>query len=480
MSELQQRTLKGLKWSFIDNLSGTGVNFLVGLILARCLTPEIFGIVGVAMIFITISNVVIDGGFSNALIRNPSVTEEDYDTSFIINITTALIIYALFFILSPFIAVFFKEEQLIIIIRLIGLSVLIGSLSIVPKARLTRNFDFKRQAIASLSASLLSAIIGIYMAYNGYGIYSLVVQQLIRQTVYTFSLWCLIRIYPKLHFSLSSARSLFSYGSRILLSGLIDSLYNNLYNFIISKVYSRYHFGLYNRAEQFSSVFAINSSIVIQRVSLPLLTECKSDTVRFTKVYQALLRYSTLFSSLILLSFCAIADHLIPIVIGSHWNEAIPILRILCFAAIFQPMIMINQNILQVFGVSQLFFNIELSKKLLAVLIVSFSIMFSMTYLLWGIVLIALISYIINTYYSSRYFSDYPLRLQFKDALFYISSSGILAFLVFFIGQKLPFGLHLRFLLQLITITLGGFILLRFVFVKEYHVIRSIIRRKTL
>lgn len=479
MSELQKRTLKGLKWSFIDNISGTGVNFLVGLILARCLTPEIFGIVGVAMIFITISNVVIDGGFSNALIRNPSVTEEDYDTSFIINITTAIVFYGLFFVFSPFIADFFKEEQLSTIIRLIGLSVLIGSLAIVPKARLTRSFDFKRQAIASLSASLLSAFIGIYMAYNGHGIYALVVQQLIRQTIYTVSLWCVIRIYPKLRFSISSARSLFSYGSRILMSGLIDSIYNNLYNFVISKVYSRHHFGLYNRAEQFSSIFAINFSIVIQRVSLPLLTECKSDAERFTKVYQALLRYSTLFASLILLSFCAIADHLIPIVIGSHWNESVPILRILCFAAIFQPMIMINQNILQVFGVSQLFFNIELGKKILAVIIVAVAITFSMTHLLWGIVLIAVISYLVNSYYSSRYFSDYPLSHQLKEAFFYISASGALAFLVYLMGQQLPLHLYLRFLLQLITMIFGGIVLLRFVFVKEYHAIRSIIRRNT-
>lgn len=478
MSELKKRTIHGLKWSFIDNISGTGVNFLVGIVLARYLTPDVFGIIGVALILVTISNVVIDGGFSNALIRTPSVSEDDYNTSFIINILTALFLYKIFFFGAPFIANFFNEEELKTVIRLIGIIVPIGSLSIVPKTRLTRDFDFKRQAIASLFASLTSAIVGIYMAYNGSGIYALVAQQLVRQSIYTLSLWCIIRTYPKLHFSPTAAKSLFHYGSRILMSGLIDAIYNNLYNFVIGKTYSPYHLGLYNRAEQFSSIFAINFSIVIQRVSLPLFTKNQKDEQAFSKSYQTLLRFTTLFTAITLLSFCAVADHLIPILIGSHWTEAIPIIRILCLSAIFQPMIMINQNILQVKGKSQLFLNIEIGKKFFSILVVGITLSCGMTYLLWGIVLVAVVSYLINSYFGSKYFPTYTLTQQFKDTLIYILPSSLMAFIAYWIVLYLNLNLYLRFLIQMLLIICGVFIILRFIFVTEYRTLRTILQRK--
>jgi len=214
MNQKPTRTLGVFSWSLIENLSGTGINFLVSLILARLLGPDVYGIIAVALIFVALSNVLIDGGFSNSLIRRKVVSSEDYNTVFVINVSIAVFIYGLFFLLAPFIASFYSNAQLTEVIRYICITVIIGSFSIVPKVWLTRNLDFKRQAIASILSSTLGAGVGIMLVFANWGIWALVAQQLVRQSVYTIILLLIVPQRPRFSYSSASATNLFGYGSR--------------------------------------------------------------------------------------------------------------------------------------------------------------------------------------------------------------------------------------------------------------------------
>lgn len=292
MNQKPTRTLGVFSWSLIENLSGTGINFLVSLILARLLGPDVYGIIAVALIFVALSNVLIDGGFSNSLIRRKVVSSEDYNTVFVINVSIAVFIYGLFFLLAPFIARFYSNAQLTEVIRYICITVIIGSFSIVPKVWLTRNLDFKRQAIASILSSTLGAGVGIMLVFANWGIWALVAQQLVRQSVYTIILLLIVPQRPRFSYSSASATNLFGYGSRILLSGIIDSLYNNLYLFIIGKMFSPRQLGLYSRSEQFSSLISVNFSIVLQKVTLPIFTKHLSNSLSSLQQFYIRLTYN--------------------------------------------------------------------------------------------------------------------------------------------------------------------------------------------
>lgn len=475
MQHLQKRFTTGLGWGLIDNLSGTGINFLVGILLARRLTPEVFGLVGIALLFVAVSNVIAEGGFTNALIRRRKVEEVEYSTIFLLNVGTATVLYALLFAGAPLLSLFFGQPELSAVIRCIGLSVVISSLSIVPKVRLTRELAFKPQALASLCSSLLGATVGIAMVYSGYGIWSIVAQQLVRQSTYTITLWSVTREFFPLRFSPHAARSLFAFGSRILASALIDTLYNNLYLFVIGKVFAPRTLGLYTRADQFSSLLAINFAMVLQRVSLPTLTQCKDDGEKMTRALRLIFRNSALVFSLLFATICATADHLVVAVIGPQWQDTAPILRVLCVSALFQPLIVVHQNILQVYGEATLFFRLEVTKKIIAVLTVAAALFCGFSALMWGIAFIAFVSFLINAYYGSRHLPDYPLRAQFKDvAQCHLSAAalGVITYLAG-VGFSSP---AIALAVQWFTAATGAILLLKFIFKTD---VRRLLRRQS-
>lgn len=446
--------LRHISWSFIDNLSGTGINFVVGILLARYLVPTEFALVSIALFIVAISVVLIDGGFSAALIRKREVQEIEYHTTLLINIGCGVLVYFFFYMLAPLLEQFYKLPELEQVIRSIGLIVIIASFAIVPKVRLTRAFNFKAQAIASLTSSLLGASIALWLIRQGYGIWALVFQQLARQLCNTIMLWVQVRIAPHLVFSKKAARELFSFGSRILLSGLLDSLYNNTYYFVIGKVYTPHLLGLYTRAEQFSSTLAINFAMILQRVSLPTLTRHKDSDLHFAQNFRRQLRFSAFLAGTLSCTIWATADHLIIALVGAQWSESIPLLRILCGAALFQPLIVLHQNVLQVKNRAQLYFYIEVGKKLLAVSIITVGILLNIYVLLWGIVLIAALSFLINSHFSATYLHHYPIRQQVRDILLCFSPLMVSATLCYWGGTFIA-SHTIALLLQLLGMLLG-------------------------
>lgn len=426
MSEsLKNKTVKGVSWSLVDNIASSGITFLVGLVLARLLTPEEYGIMAMIAIFIAVSNSIIDSGFSNALIRKTDIRRIDYNTVFYFNLIVGVVLYGILFFCAPIISDFFKEPILISVTKVIGLVLIINSLSIIQRTILVKEVDFKTQTKVSLIASLSSGGIGIIMALCGYGVWSLVGQQLSRQLLNTLFLWVYNRWRPVLEFSADSFKELFGFGSKLLLSGLLDTVYKNIYYIVIGRFYSPAQLGQYTRAEQFNMIFSSNLTSVVQRVSYPVLSSIQDEPERLRMAYRRVIKGTMLITFACMLGLAAVAKPLIIILIGDKWLPAVYFLQIICFSGMLYPLHAINLNILQVKGRSDLFLKLEIIKKTIAVLPIVVGVFYGIEYMLWGSVCTSFIAYILNSYYSASLIG-YRTFSQIKDVL----PSFVISFLV--------------------------------------------------
>lgn len=413
---LKHKTIQGVGWSFIDNIASSGITFLVGLVLARLLTPEEYGVMAMIAIFIAISNSIIDSGFSNALIRKIHVERIDYNTVFCFNLIVSILIYVLLYISSPAISLFFNEPILKGVTRVIGWVLIINALAIIPRTQFVKNIDFKTQTKASFISSISSGVIGIGMALGGMGVWSLVGQQLSRQFLNTLLLWFYSKWYPVWEFSAKSFKELFGFGSKLLLSGLLDTIYKNIYYIVIGRFYTSIQLGQYTRAEQFNTIFSSNLSRIVQRVSYPMLSSIQEEQKRLREAYRRVIKTTMLVTFACMLGLAAIAKPLIIILIGEKWLPAVAFLQIICFAGMLYPLHAINLNILQVKGRSDLFLKLEIVKKIIAIGPVVMGIYYGIEYMLWGSVLTSVIAYFFNSYYSAELI-HYPTNDQIKDIL---------------------------------------------------------------
>ncbi len=415
MSEsLRYKTARGISWSFIDNITSSGITFLVGLIFARLLTPAEYGVMAMIAIFIAISTSIIDSGFSNALIRKVHITGIDYNTVFYFNLIVSIILYILLFIASPAISTFFMEPILTGVTRILGWVLIINALAIIPRTQLIREVDFKTQTKVSLISSFSSGVIGIGMALGGMGVWSLVGQQLSRQFLNTLFLWIYSKWYPIWEFSTRSFKELFGFGSKLLLSGLLDTVYRNFYYIVIGHFYSSVQLGQYTRAEQFNTIFSSNLTSVVQRVSYPVLSSIQEDSERLREAYRKIIKITMLVTFACMLGLAAIAKSLVLILIGEKWLPAVHFLQILCFSGMLYPLHAINLNILQVKGRSDLFLKLEIVKKVIGVIPIAIGIFWGIECMLWGGVITSFIAYFLNSYYSANLIS-YSAKEQIKD-----------------------------------------------------------------
>ena len=417
MSEsLKNKTVKGVGWSFIDNLSSSGITFLVGLVLARLLTPSEYGIMAILTIFIAVSNSIVDSGFSNALIRKTDARRVDYNTVFLFNLLVSGLLYVVLFLAAPSISRFFKEPLLVEVMRVIGWVLVINALAIIPRTLFVKEVNFKTQTKISLIASISSGVIGIGMALAGLGVWSLVGQQLSRQLLNTLFLWIYCTWRPAWEFSMQSFKELFGFGSKILLSGLLNTIFNEIYSLVIGRCYTSAQLGQYTRANQFNQIFSSNLTTVIQRVSYPVLSSIQDESERLREAYRKVIKSTMLISFACMLGLAAVARPLIIILIGEKWLPAVGFLQIICFSGMLYPLHAINLNILQVKGRSDLFLRLEIIKKIIAVGPLVLGVLYSIEYMLWGSVCTSLIAYFLNSYYSADLI-DYPTKEQIKDIL---------------------------------------------------------------
>lgn len=402
MSELKQKTVKGVVWSAVERFSIQGIQFVVMIFMARMLTPDDYGLVGMLAVFIAISQSFIDSGFSQALIRKQDRTEVDNSTVFYFNIVLGLLFYCLLFVSAPLIAKFYKEPLLVDLTRVLGLSVLINSFVIVQRALLTVHIDFKTQAKAALVASVVSGAVGLYMAATGFGVWALVAQQLVNLGLNAIMLWILSKWRPQLVYSWTSFRELFSFGSKLLASGLLDTLYKNIYQIVIGKLFSASSLGYYSRASHFAEFPSSNLTGIMQRVTYPVLCSIQDDDERLATVYRRFLKLSAFIIFPMMVGLAAVAKPLISVLLGEKWLFVATLLFIICFSMMWHPIHAINLNLLQVKGRSDLFLRLEIIKKIIGVSVLCITVPKGLVAMCVGSIFTSLICLVINTYYTGQ------------------------------------------------------------------------------
>jgi|TARA_B110000240_G_C13511141_1_gene459465 teichuronic acid exporter len=416
MSVLRLKAIRGVSWSMLDAIAGSGITFLIGLFLARILSPEEFGILGMVAVFIALSNTIIDSGLSNALIRKVNANDIDYNTGFWTNIVLGIFLYFILFISAPFISNFFNELILVPILRTIGVILIFNSFSIIQRTLLTKNIDFKTQTKISLVSSFAGGIIGVLMAIYSFGVWSLVAQQIIRQFLNCLFLWIFSDWRPKYQFSFDSFNELFGFGSKLMLSALIETIYQNVYYIVIGRFYTSSELGQYTRAQQFNNIFSNTLTLVVNRVSYPLLSSIQNDSDRLKKTYRRIIQSTMLVSFGSLLSLVAMSKSLIIVLIGAKWLLAVSFLQIICFRGMLYPLHAINLNILQVKGRSDLFLRLEIIKKVIATGPIIIGVFYGIKFMLWGAVFTSVVALFINTYYSNKLL-NYSIWMQIWDIL---------------------------------------------------------------
>ncbi len=415
---LKAKTVHGVLWSALERFSLQGIQFVINIIMARLLAPSDYGLIAMLAIFLQISQAFIDSGFTNALIQRKDRSETDFSTVFYFNVVIAFVFYLILFISAPWIADFYRMPALVPITRVIALNLIISALSAVHKTKLTINIDFKTQSKASLSAAAISGIIGIWGAYSGWGVWALIAQTLLNSLLLTLLLYYFLHWKPLWIFSMDSFKRLFSFGSRLLVSGLIHTLYYNLYTLVIGRKFSAISLGYYTRAEQFVIFPSANVNAIISRVTFPVLSSIQDDTERLAEAYRKYIRLSSFIIFPLMMGLAALAKPVVALLLTEKWLGVVALLQILCFDWMFDHLSIINLNLLYVKGRSDLALRLEIVKKVIATTILFSSIPFGLIGMCWGRVLYSLIAVYLNTYYTKSLIG-LSLRNQIRDIIPY-------------------------------------------------------------
>ncbi len=462
-------------WSAIERFSVQGVQFLVMIVMARLLMPEDYGLIGMLSIFIAVSQSLIDSGFAQALIRKQNRTDVDKSTVFFFNITVSCFIYGLLYIAAPFVSEFYNKQELCSVMRILCLVLILRSFSVVQNAVLTINVDFGTQAKASFSAAAVSGVIGIALAYKGYGVWSLVVQQLVVALLNSLLLWIFTKWRPILKFSKESFREMFSFGSKLMLSGLLHTIYNNLYTIVIGKLFSANSLGHYTRAQHFASFPSSNLTGILQRVSFPILCEIQDDDVRLAQVYRKFLNLSAFIIFPLMMLLAGIAKPMILFVIGQQWEFCSTLLTIICFDLMWHPVHAINLNLLQVKGRSDLFLRLEIIKKVQGIIVLCLAYPHGVVAMCCAQIFTSIMCLFINTYYTGKLIGVGFVR-QMLDLLPTLILSVSMFVIVFFV-KDLVSDLVCQLVIGLIVGTLyyvGATFLFKF---RELSDIKSVIKK---
>ena len=422
MGTVKEDTLHGAKWGMIERFSVQGIQFVLSLIMARLLSPSDYGTIGMLAIFYAISQTFIDSGFGNALIRKNNCIEEDFSTVFYVNVGIAITCYCILFALAPWVAEFFGVQILCPILRVQSINLVLNSLMGVQVAQLTRNIDFKALAKRAMLATLVSGVFGVLLAYLGCGVWALVYQSILSTVINFAFIWLYCRWYPQKRFSMKSFKELFGYGSKLLASGLLNTIYTNLTTLIVGKFYSSNDLGFYSRGTQLARFPCDNINGVLRKVTFPILAKIQNDDKHLINIYRKYICFSSLVIFFVCTLLAAIAEPLVRFLLTEKWEGAIIYLQIICFAIMFDHVCSINLSLLQVKGRSDLFLRLEIIKKTISISILFASIPFGVIGICISKIIYTQIAVFINTYYTGKLFNlDYIT--QMKDFLPFLAYS---------------------------------------------------------
>lgn len=426
---LKEKTLSGLLWTVVDTFILRGLTFLSTILLARWLGPEEFGLIGMISVFIAIGNTIADSGMSASIIRMNNPTDRDLSTVFVLNLILSGTFYVFVFLLAPVIAKFFEHEILTSLIRIYGISFIINALSGVQLAILNRRMEFKKIMRQNLPGTILGVVVSIILAKMGFGVWSIVFMYLSTQFMQSLVLWCFSDWRPSFKFSPSAARYHFGFGYKLMISGILNTVFQNIYSILIGKFYTVKELGYFERSRTFADYPVSVFTSVINKVSYPLMSSIRDDKISISRVYRKIMRVSFFVSCPLMFGAAAVSLPLFKFVLGNHWLPAVPYFKILCLSSIFYPIHAFNLNVFKVYGKSDLFLKLEIYKKIVILIGLVIGFRFGIFGLVWSCVISNYLALFINTYYSSTMI-DYSSKQQFVDMLPTLVISSIMYFLV--------------------------------------------------
>ena len=481
MTSLKSQALKSTFWSFFETFGNNGLQFVVGIILARLLLPEDYGIIGVLAIFMGISAILVDSGFKTSIIRSKDLTDVDCSTIFYVNLSVSIVVALLLFASAPGIANFFNKPELVNVTRVFALIPVINGFGLVQSALLLKNLQFKRNAKISIASNVISGAIAVFMAFTGFSFWALVWKAIINRSIYNLLIWITSSWHPQLIFSLEILKKHFRFSSKLLLTGILDSFFDNIYSFIFGKFFSFKELGFFTKGKAYVNLVTRTLSIAIQKVNTPLLAAADKDRNSTINAYTKLLRATTLLIFPAIALLVVVAEPMIVFLIGEKWLPAVAFLQILAFAGMTYPITNANSSLFEVLGHSNIVLKVAIISRPIQLIILLITINFNAHIVALGILIHQIILLCISFYYII-FLTKQEVSVILKNLIPAISISLSMGLIVYFIGLFCSVFLKtgILFAIQLIS----GFIITIFMFwffrIKEFNLIRKLIIKKAL
>lgn len=415
-NSLKKKTIEGFIWKFAERCGAQVVQFVVSIVLARILSPSDYGTLALIAVFTNILGVFVQSGMGVALVQKKDADDLDYSTLFYFNVVMCLSLYLLMFFVAPFIAEFYTKPELTIYTRVVSLTLIVSGVRGIQSAYVSKNMLFKRFFFSTLGGTILSAIVGITMAYKGFGVWALIAQELTNVTVDTIILWLTVKWRPKKMFSFARLKGLFSYGWKLLVSGLLDTGYLQLRNLLIGKVYSSSDLAYYSKAQSFPQLLVTNVNTSIDSVLLPSMASVQDSKENVKGMTRRALKTSTFIMAPLLMGLAACGKSIISILLTDKWLPSYPFMIVFCISNLFLPISTANLNAIKALGRSDVFLKLEIIKKTTGVLIIIATFRISVMAIALGGILSTLFNQFINTWPNKK-LMDYSYREQIQDIL---------------------------------------------------------------
>lgn len=453
MGNIKQSVFSNIIWRFAERCGAQIVSFVVSIVLARILAPEAYGTIALITVFINILQVFVDNGLGNALIQKKNADDLDFSTVFYTNMTMCIVLYIIVFLGAPLIANFYKNDSLVNLVRVLGLTIIISGIKNIQQAYVSRNLIFKKFFFATLVGTIGAAVIGIVMALKGFGVWALVAQQLFNLTIDTIVLWITVKWRPKKMFSFKRLKEMFSYGWKLLVSALLDTTYENIRQLIIGKIYSPSDLAYYNKGKQFPNLIVTNINTSIDSVLLPTMASEQDDKQRVREMTRRAIKTSIFIMAPLMMGLAFTANNIITLLLTEKWLECVPYMFIFCITFMFYPIHTANLNAIKAMGRSDLFLKLEIIKKIVGVILLICTMKISVMAMAISLLINGLLGQIINSWPNKKLL-NYSYFEQLKDIIPSILLALFMGIIVYMIGMS-----NMPILLELVIQVIIGAII---------------------
>lgn len=463
ISDNKQNVFSNIIWRFLERCGAQFVQFIVQIVLARILVPEAYGTIALITVFTTIFQVFVDSGLGNALIQKKDADDLDFSTVFYTNIVFCIILYTIIFCISPIIANFYNDISLTLLIRVLSITILISGIKNVQQAYVSKKMMFKKFFFATIIGTIVAAIVGIVMALKGFGVWALIAQQLTNLTIDTIILWVTVKWRPKLIFSFKRLKGLFNYGWKLLISAVLDTVYNNIRSLIIGKKYTSSDLAYYNKAMQFPNLIVNNVNTSIDSVLLPTMSEVQDDKEKVKEMTRKSIKTSVFIMAPLMMGLAFSANNVVELLLTEKWLPIVPYLYVFCFTYMFYPIHTANLNAIKAMGRSDLFLKLEIIKKVIGITLLLLTMNISVMAMAYSLIISSLLSQIVNSWPNKKLL-NYSYINQIKDILPSIILSIVMGIIIC-LYNFLNISIFLKIILQVISgviIYILGAVIFRF------------------